>query len=62
MLVALNKECHAAAGGGLQPMDELKKAVRSLRVKLMGNQVVPQEGTAETQYRGDEQSEPSLKR
>ncbi|KID61446.1 hypothetical protein MAN_09211, partial [Metarhizium hybridum] len=62
MLVALNKECHAAAGGGLQPMDELKKNARSLRVKLKGNQVVPQEGAAETQSRGDEQSEPSLKR
>ncbi|QLI71080.1 uncharacterized protein G6M90_00g080160 [Metarhizium brunneum] len=61
MLVALNKECHAAAGGGLQPMDELKKTARSLRVKLKGNQVVPQDGTAETQSRGDEQSEPSLK-
>lgn len=62
VLVALNKECHGAAGGGIQPMDELKKTARSLQVKLKGNQVVPQEGTAETQSRGDEQSEPSLKR
>ncbi|EFY96509.1 DUF3176 domain protein [Metarhizium robertsii] len=53
VLVALNKECHGAAGGGIQPMDELKKTARSLRVKLKGNQVVPQEGTAEMPSRGD---------
>ncbi|KID84994.1 hypothetical protein MGU_07787 [Metarhizium guizhouense ARSEF 977] len=53
ILVALNKGCHGAAGGGLQPMDELKKTARSLRVKLKGNQVVPQEGTAEMASRGD---------
>ncbi|KID94384.1 hypothetical protein MAJ_09661, partial [Metarhizium majus ARSEF 297] len=54
MLVALNKECHTAAGGGLQPMDELKKTARTLRVKLKGNQVVLQEGTADMASRGDE--------
>ncbi|KXH31749.1 hypothetical protein CNYM01_14042 [Colletotrichum nymphaeae SA-01] len=39
-LVALGPDCHTAAGGGLQPVDALKKIAKGVQVQLIGNQIV----------------------
>ncbi|KAG7055654.1 DUF3176 domain protein [Colletotrichum scovillei] len=39
-LVALGPDCHTAAGGGLQPVDALKKLAKGVQVQLIGNQIV----------------------
>ncbi|UQC81675.1 uncharacterized protein CLUP02_07161 [Colletotrichum lupini] len=54
MLVALDEDSRARAGGGLRPLDELQSASKALKVRFEGRQMVTaDETTIETSEVGD---------
>lgn len=50
--VALSEATRAKAGGGVQPVDELEKIAKRLRVRFEGNQIVPAEEGCNTPSEG----------
>ncbi|KAK6212227.1 hypothetical protein QIS74_10181 [Colletotrichum tabaci] len=51
-LVALSEATRAKAGGGVQPVDELEKIAKRLRVRFEGDRIVPAEEGCNTPFEG----------